>query len=199
MAPKIINFNLKTFILIIPFCLFPTIVLPQQTFHVEPDKSSAKFTSNAPLNTFEGRTKNISGWVTFNPQNLTSAKGSFLVDLESINTANRLRNKHMREKFLHTQEYPHMKFELARITSPSHLKYDQPQTVTATGHLSLHGVTKPQQVSVTVTHHPQKNELKIQGSFSVMLSDFDIKQPSFMGLFVENTLPVTVNLTLSAQ
>lgn len=195
MAPK----TIKVFLLVSFLCFLPHAVFSQQSYRVESAKSSAKFVSNAALNTFEGRTKNISGWVTFDPKNLKSAKGSFLVELTSIDTGNRLRNKHMHEKFLHTQKYPHMKFEIAGILSPTRLKPDQPQTVTTTGRLSLHGVTKPQQVSVTATHHPQKNELKIQGSFSITLSDFGIEQPSFMGLFVENTLPVTVNLTLSAQ
>lgn len=63
--------------------------------------------------------------------------------------------------------------------------------------ISLHGMTQTQQITVNVLHDSTKNEMRISGSFPITLSDYKIKQPNFLGMFVENTLPITINLVLN--
>lgn len=149
------------------------------------------------LNSFVGKTKDVSGTLEFDPKNINNTRGTFTVNLASIDTGNRLRNKHMREKFLNTNQYPEMTFALEKvITEINELPPNQDVTISVDGRISLRGITRKQTVTLNVLHDTNKNEMRITGIFPITLSDYKIKTPSFMDMFVENTLPITINLLL---
>lgn len=171
-------------------CLAPAQTILE--YRVVAQKSSATFSSRAVLNSFDGKTRKIAGWAKFNPQNLSLARAHISVDLASIDTDNNLRNKHMREKFLHTNQYPAMTFDLTKISQKNSLPGDTETTVLAHGKFHLHGMTKNVEIPITILRHD--HELNIQSSFPLTLSDYNIKTPSFLGMHMEETIQIKIDL-----
>ena len=75
-----------------------------QTFSTETGKVS--FESDAPIGTFVGESDSLKGRV-----NLADSSFSFSFLLETLSTGIALRDKHMRDKYLKTKDYPLAKFD----------------------------------------------------------------------------------------
>lgn len=200
MVPMTINAWQKIplrLLLVLLFLSIPSQVSAAETYKLDNQNSEAQFKSDAALNTFYGKTRSLSGWVKLDPQHIDRTEAEFSVDLASIKTGNRLRDKHMREKFLETTLHPQMNFKLERVlTTEKKILPDVPQPIKIQGSFSLHGVTRSEVIDLTIHHDQSQHTLKIQGTFPIDLSTYKIKQPSFMDMFVENVLPVTIDLVL---
>ena len=84
------------------------------------DGSEVIFRSEAPMESFEGKTDRISGHVTCLPADLESELDlRFAVDLASIDTGIGMRNTHMRERHLETDQYPEAVFTAGEIRTMS--------------------------------------------------------------------------------
>jgi polyisoprenoid-binding protein YceI len=106
---------LTIFALLVGFEARPT---EATDFSIEPgkDRNLVVFTSKATLETFQGKTKQVAGNVSFDPANLSdSVTVRVEVDLASLDTGIPMRNKHMRENHLETSKYPKAVFEGGRI------------------------------------------------------------------------------------
>ncbi len=81
--------------------------------------------------------------IVANPEDLTTAKISFSVDLTSIDTRNTDRDNHLRSAdFFDTENMPKMTFEAKQITSTDSNEYD------VVGDLTLHGITRSEKFAV---------------------------------------------------
>lgn len=150
------------------------------------DKSAdnlVKFISHATIEDFEGTTNKIDGY--FVVQSLDALKGGklyFEVDLNSVDTGIGLRNRHMRENYLHTDKYPKTYFE-GYITDSQKIN-DNEYKVMVKGKMFIHGVTKEMSINGTIL---KKNDnLNIKSNFSVNLSDFNIEIPKLMFMKIAN-------------
>jgi polyisoprenoid-binding protein YceI len=121
------------------------------------------------------------------------ATGNFTVDLKSLSTDNTMRDKHMKEKYLQTEQYPTAEFHL------NSLKTDKPldkgdvalKDVPFEGTFKLHGVEKP--VNGTADVSVEKGTLVGVANFSVKLTDYKIDIPKFAGITVAEDVKVTVH------
>lgn len=78
------------------------------------------------------------------PQDLTTAKIHFVVNLDSVDTRNNDRDNHLRSAdFFDIEKYPTMEFVSTDIRKTGEDEYD------VTGNLSLHGITRSETFSVT--------------------------------------------------
>ena len=148
-------------------------------FHV--DKSSenkVKFISDAPIEDFEGETNSIDGYLYWEGDDLLNqSELYFEVDLNTVDTRIGLRNRHMRENYLHTDKYPKTYFT-AKLTK-AEKKSDNEYEVEAEGKFFVHGVEK-QKMIVGKLLKVDNEKYKISANFVVALSDYNIEVPSIM-------------------
>ncbi|MDO8519248.1 MAG: YceI family protein [Deltaproteobacteria bacterium] len=176
---------MKRFLFLAVFILFPLSASLASDFSVVPEKSSVRFTSEAPMETVRGETQKISGTVSVNPPSMAAAKASFSVDAGSLKTGNRLRDKNMRNNFLHTAQFPEIVFRLTGMGG-----------TLATGKFTLHGVTKEIKIPVTALWNDKNNTLQVKSKFSILLSDYGIERPRILLLRLSDTVEVDLDIHL---
>ena len=147
-------------------------------YHVDKDKRNmVKFVSDAPIEDFEGVTDQIDGYIFWSDSDLTkNSKIYFEVDLNTLDTGIGLRNRHMRENYLETDQFPITHFR-GKIISNSVMD-DTLTAVEAEGNIFIHGIEKPLKVSGQLIE--TSNGYRIKPSFIAKLSDFQIEIQSIM-------------------
>lgn len=170
-----------------------------QEFHVALERENqVKFTSDAPLEDFEGFTSRIDGFLFLagggldGPTDLTSSEFYFEVDLGSLDTGIGLRNRHMRDNYLETDRFPFASFE-GRVTA---LEKEGPggYRAAARGTLAIHGVEREREIECTAA--PSGEALRVQCAFTVVLSDHDIPIPKLMFMKIDEVMELDLDLFL---
>jgi polyisoprenoid-binding protein YceI len=158
-----------------------------------------RFESKAPLESFDGRTRQVRGTLFLNPQSLSdSVEMTIEVDLKSLDTGIPLRNQHMQRNHLETERFPKAVFQARRLLQPNApaLTPGAKVTLQVEGDFSLHGVTRRIQVPVEVVPQSEAEGggLRILAHFEVLLSDYQIARPQFLALKLDERQRVTVEL-----
>ncbi|MBM3215731.1 YceI family protein [Candidatus Poribacteria bacterium] len=197
-------------------------------FHVNEDKrDEVTFTSDAPVEKIIGKASRTRGTAII--QNLADiARGKvvakFEVDLDSIDTGNGLRNRHMREQYLETAKFPRASLTLEKIErvqtitqtptgkvarDVSGLQPGVATRVTAVGTFEIHGVKRTiRLIDLDITYLPESEKtktvrpgslLRIVGSFGMRLSDYDIRRPQLMLLRVSDEVTVAFDVTAGTE
>ncbi|MGG3383652.1 YceI family protein [Heyndrickxia faecalis] len=92
----------------------------------------------------KGSFQNFEAEIEADPQDLTDAKVSFIVDARGIHTKNDDRDNHLRSAdFLDVEQYPNITFVSKSVTKAGDNDYN------VTGDLTIHGVTKEETFKVT--------------------------------------------------
>ena len=129
--------------------------------------------SNIGNNTAIGRTPNVSGTLALNGQTLSAAHVE--VDLTSLASEQPMRDPAV-QRTLQTSTYPNATFDL---TSPISLAQAPAEgityNVTASGNLTVHGVTKA--VTATIQAQLKDGVIVIVGSMPFTFSDFGMSAP----------------------
>lgn len=158
------------------------------------DPNGLTFVSKAPLETFDGSTKQIKGTVELDPESLgDSITVEVSVDLASLDTGIDLRNQHMRENHLHTAEHPNAVFRGAHFVGehPSSLTPGDSAKFTMAGSFSLHGVTRRIELPVELTLDAKSGALEVKSEFVVFLADYDIPRPKMLFVKLDEKQTVT--------
>lgn len=156
-------------------------------------KNMVKFISDAPVEDFEGVTDQIDGYLYWEGKDmLTKSELYFEVDLNSLDTGIGLRNRHMRENYLETDQYPttHFKGSLVKFeeTSPGIFK------VLAQGKMFIHGKERLKSVEAIIEQKEQL--LHITANFEVKLTDYGITVPSIMFYKIDETMDLKLDFML---
>lgn len=126
-----------------------------------------------------GRTEDVTGTMTVEGTTITQA--TFTVDMTTVTSDDSRRDAQFNGRIMETSTYPTATFEL---TEPIELGQipDQGTEVTysATGDLTLHGVTKS--VTFDLTGLWSGSTIHIAGSIAITFEDYNISNPSFAGL-----------------
>jgi polyisoprenoid-binding protein YceI len=139
-----------------------------------------------------GRFNQVSGKIVLDEETASASSVSFEIATESVDSGNEKRDGHLRSPdFFNAVEFPIISFKSETVKSTSEHSYD------VSGHLTLHGETRP--LSVTVTSAVAKGS---RGSIYGFASTFTIKRSDFgMDYGVEQGIlgdEVTVILNLEA-
>lgn len=170
-----------------------------QELHVERDSVRlVRFVSRAPLDNFDGVTTQIDGFVVL-PGGLklgSPPSGSRLyleVDLASIETGISLRDRHMRDNYLDTKDFPYATFEadISEVSQPTPGVF----RVSASGGLAIHGVTT-KRILTCETQDPVPPH-RVACEFSVNLTDHDISIPSLMFMKIADEVRVSLEFLLA--
>ena len=122
----------------------PAMAAPR-TFAIDTDKHSpneVSFTSKAAIVKFTGRTAKLSGEAKVDVDNVAKSSGTLSIPLADLDTGIAMRNEHMIAT-IDAGKFPMATFKFTDIKVPGNkLKTDAPVVGTATGTMTLHGVTK---------------------------------------------------------
>ena len=190
-------------------------------------RNEISFRSKAPLETITGKTSKASAEVMIGDVSDLSdhVMAKFTIDLASLDTDIALRDQHMRDQYLQTDDYPHAVFTLNEVVSAYTTSEADGQGarttvdglgsgvethIVAKGTLELHGVTRDITVEdLSVTHYAQGDESKavfrgddgdmliISGSVGVKLTDYGIKRPRFVILKLSDDVRISFSVSLS--
>ncbi len=162
------------------------------------DKSEIVFKSKAPLEKFDGKTKQLSGYFEADLANLQGSLDLEVeIDLASFDTGKKKRNKHMRENHLETDKFPKAWFRGRTIKQASSQALVQGGTVTVvvSGVLDLHGVKVNHDVTLKLSRQAD-GMVNVQGQFPVLLSEHEIDRPKFLVMKLADEQQVVINLLL---
>ncbi len=130
-----------------------------------------------------GRTNQVTGSLTIDATQVTDAE--FVVDVASIESNESRRDNQFRGRIMSTDEFPTATFTL---TEPIELgvESDEGATVetTATGDLTLRGVTKP--ATFDVSAKQENGRIGVLGTILVVFADYGIANPSVSGITTED-------------
>jgi polyisoprenoid-binding protein YceI len=157
--------------------------------------NSIKFLANSSFINFEGTTSAIEGYISWDSTLTNSSRIEFKVYLDSLDTGIGLRNTHMRDKYLETSKYPLAEFT-GSITNQIK-KTNLESEVKVHGTLKIHGVERKQEIFGKIYYYG--NLFKIESSFDIFLSDFNIEKPSFLFATVDNKMTLKCIIYLNKK
>lgn len=150
-------------------------------------------TRGAPVSVnIEGKSsKGCSGKVVMEGEKVKS--GEITLELNELDTGIPLRNKHLRENYLHVDKFPTAVIKLTEIKDlEKQRKGGNKATSAFSGTLLMHGVEAP----LTKTEYIFKDPKKVTAKFSINLVDHGVPYPSFMGMKVIDVVMVTVDIEI---
>ena len=165
-------------------------------YKIANDKENlVKFISNAPIEDFEGVTKNIEGIVSWQGDNpVDSSAFSLKVDLRTLDTGIEMRNRHMRDNYLETDKYPYAVYE-GKLVQAEKNKEGGFFEVVVEGIMEIHGKQNPLTVSGTVNGTGDLYEITCQAE--IKLGDFDIKIPQLLIMKISEVIKLELNFYIS--
>lgn len=135
----------------------------------------------------KGVFKNLTGDITFDENNLDGSRFSVTIDVKSISTGNKLKNKHAKsDKWLDAGKFPTIRF-----TSEKFSKTNSGYQVQ--GILDLHGVKK----TVTIPFTFANNAFK--GSFSINRLDYGIGTMKGMSKKVSDEIKLDISVPVTKK
>ena len=152
--------------------------------------TNAQVTITCPLTiggSFEAKTTALSGSVT--PDNAGLVKGALAVELMKLETGIALRDRHLRNNYLEVQKG--IEFAVAKMENIKLQKLSGKSPFTAT--LMLHG--QQHEISGTADVQPDGKGYKVDATFPVKISAFQIPEPTYLGVGVSDEVSVRVTLT----
>ena len=187
------------------FLLTTTSMVQAATYYVSgtPESDSVMFASDAKLEFIEGKTNSIIGMITFDPANTQSpASGHLRVDAASLKTGIELRDEHMRERHLHTVQFPYIEFALKSVTGlPPQLAVATTDSFLITGDFTVHGKTLPITAPATVLLMPGSDStsqsLLVTASFEIKLDDYGVPRPKMLLLKLAETIRIRIRFVAS--
>ena len=153
------------------------------------DGGYVEFISRAPLLEFKGTSNHLAGLVD-TEQNLVD----FYVDLNTLETGIRRRDRDMRNTYLKTDLYPFAEFT-GELVTPFDPALNQKQDVKVSGLFRIHGVER--RIEVNGTLEAVNGGLNLEATFEILLEDYDIERPRV--LFYELADEQIVNISILLQ
>lgn len=118
------------------------------------------------------------------------ASGELSIKLDSFNTGIKLRDSHMKEKYLEIEKYPDANLEITKLNITVQ-KNSKKENIPFEGLLTLHGTQAP--ISGKATVEIDKNSADVQAHFGFKIEDFKIETPSFAGVTMASDVVVDVS------
>ena len=141
-----------------------------------------------------GRTHDVSGSLTVDSETTVGA-ADVTAGLQALESDEERRDNAIRTRGLETERFPEATFTLTGpLELPSPPTPGERTSVTATGELTLHGVTKP--VDVPVEARWNGSTIEVVGTIDIAFADYDIEAPSVGGFVsVEDEGEIELQLT----
>ncbi len=133
--------------------------------------------------TANGRTQEITGSITIGGTSVS--EGSFTVDMTTFESDESRRDGQFNGRIMEVDTFPTATFVLTAPIDFQAIPADgETITASATGDLTLHGVTKSVTFDVDATF--QDGRVGVLGNIPVVFADYDISNPSFATVTTED-------------
>jgi polyisoprenoid-binding protein YceI len=181
---------MKNLILFISILLAGIDIQAQEHFVDKQKNNLVKFISKTPIESFEGITNQIDGYMYWEGDDLTKkSQLYFEVNLDALDTGIGLRNRHMKENYLETFRYPYAQFNGKVIKEET--ESENKSKVIVEGEMFIHGVAKKMIVNGVVEKN--KPSYRIQTDFIIKLSDYKIEIPSLMFMRISEDIKLVLD------
>jgi polyisoprenoid-binding protein YceI len=121
-----------------------------------------------------GRTDNVTATMVVQGNQVTEVSAT--ADLRDLESGNSLRDSHIKDSGLESNEFPFGTFELTQPIDLEPLpEMGETIKVRATGDFTLHGVTR--RVTIPVEGRWDGERIQVVGSLPVLFSDYDMTPP----------------------
>lgn len=168
---------------------------------VDKAHSGVKFTvTHLVVSEVEGSFKLFDGSMETSKPDFSDAKINFTVDVNSVNTDNDMRDKHLKsDDFFSAEKYPQMKFQSTSFTSAGGNKYK------LGGNLTIKDVTKPAVFDVTyggTANAMGKTKSGFKAKTTINRFDYNLKWDKATeagGLVVSKDVELIVNVELNKE
>jgi polyisoprenoid-binding protein YceI len=176
----------KTAVVLLATALLTTPAFAQEALRV----SGGQVTVVCPLTvggSFEAKTKDLNGDLAVAGDSQT-VQGALTVDLQTLETGIGLRDRHLKDNYLEVAKGP--EYAEARLQDIRVERLDGKTTFK--GMLTLHG--QKREVTGTAQIKQDGNGYRMQASFPLKVADFQIPDPTYLGVGVADEVIVRVNL-----
>jgi polyisoprenoid-binding protein YceI len=139
----------------------------------------------------QGEGDAATGEVVVKDGNLT---GELRLALNSLKTGIKMRDEHLKEKYLEVSKYPTAQLNIKKMTVPTSLLLADGvvEGVPFDGELTLHGVTKPVHGVSKLTRSGSSVQALVE--FALHIGEFAINTPQFAGITVADEVKVSANV-----
>jgi len=168
---------IKYFILLFVF----NFSLAQSTLMINTEKSNINYSAKHVLHAWEGVNDNIKGVIIYDGSVSTIAIAAKVVDFDSGNSG---RDSHSLE-VLEALKFPNIKFYSDKVNSEGN-------AIIFEGEIEFHGEKKPIKVLASVEESDEN--IKIDGKFQIIPTEFSVTLPSFMLIEMEDYLNISFSL-----
>ncbi len=156
-----------------------------QMFRAKKEVSSIQFLSKSPLEDIEAINKNPIAVIR-----VETADIQFAVVITQFKFKAALMEEHFNENYMESEKYPQATFK-GKINEKLDLTKDGENKATATGKMTIHGVTKDVTLEGTITK--KGTDLILKSAFKIKVADYNIKVPSLYVKNIAEEVDVTVN------
>ena len=168
---------IKYFILLFVF----NFSLAQSTLMINAEESNINYSAKHVLHAWEGVNDNIKGVIIYDGSVSTIAIAAKVVDFDSGNSG---RDSHSLE-VLEALKFPNIKFYSDKVNSEGNAIFFE-------GEIEFHGEKKPIKVLASVQESDEN--IKIDGKFQIIPTEFSVTLPSFMLIEMEDYLNISFSL-----
>lgn len=141
--------------------------------------STVGYAAKHPLHEWGGLSHAVNCAVTYNDDTKQVEAVAVSIKVATFDSGNSNRDSHMME-VLDGLKYPNVTFVSTDV------KTGADGSLTATGNLTFHGVTKP--ATLQATRKDAGEKMTITGEFPVSMTAHNVERPSFMGLKTEDMM-----------
>ena len=156
----------------------------QQRFYAE--KSTVIFFSDGVIEDISATNTKVTSIY-----DITNGEIAYLINIKDFQFPNKLMQVHFNEKYMESEKYPKSTFQ-GKVVGFDAGKAG-PQSVTATGKITIHGVTKT--VEIPGTAEIKDNRVLVKAKFMVKLLDYNIKVPQIVWQNIAQQVEVTVDFS----
>lgn len=153
--------------------------------------SEVSFFSEAPLEDITAKSTALK--MAVNNEDSTFA---ILIKMNSFDFPSDLMEEHYNENYLETEKYPNCTF-LGKLSKPIQLGKDGAYPISATGKLTLHGVTKVVTLKGIAT--VKNGKLEITTDFQIKLEDYNIDIPTIVIKNIAEIIDVKAKVVLEPK
>ena len=148
-------------------------------------KSTVTYSMVHPMHKWDGVSHDVSAAMMYDEATKQIQNVAVAIRVATFDSQNQNRDSHMIE-VLDGLKYPNVTF------SSQDVKPNPNGTLTATGKLTFHNVTKP--VTVNVTRHDVGGQMVMDGKFELKMTDYGVERPSLLGLATEDQFTLAFSL-----
>ena len=189
---RTLNTALRRFLALLAVLL--TVTVMATTYRAElGGESFVEYEASDPNTTWQGRAPLETLELTFDDEALSELSLEATLDPGKFNSGNVIRDANARRGVFETGQYPTITLSAQGVQADAaSLAEGETKRVELVGRLEMHGVTN--EVTVPAEVSREDGTFRAAGAFGVLLSDYDMNRPSFLGTTVDDEVTVRFDL-----